>query len=176
MPIIRITQTVTLFGLALLAAPLLTGKSRAQDASPTPPDEPEVIAAYTEAIGVHDAGAVVALYTEDAVVVQAVGNGGTFEGPDAIRAWVSDNLAAIPDLTMATEGVIVEGDRIAWQWVYRGSYTGAYPGLPAGQGQPIELRGASFIELEDGRIARETIYFDNASFTTQVAGAATPAP
>jgi steroid delta-isomerase-like uncharacterized protein len=142
---IRITQTVALFGLALLAAPLLTGKSRAHDATPTAGEEPEVVSAYTEEIGAHDADAVVALYTENAVVTQAVGNGNTFEGPDAIRAWVSDNLAAIPDLTTTTERVIVDGDRIAWQWVYRGTYTGAYPGLPAGQGQPIELRGASFI-------------------------------
>lgn len=174
---LRFKSTVALLGLALLIASMLSGQSRAQDATPTPGEEPEVITAYTEAIGAHDAEAVVALYTEDAVVVQAVGNGGTFEGPDAIRAWISDNLTAIPDLTMTTENVIVDGDRIAWQWVYRGTYTGAYPGLPAGQGQAIELRGASFIVLVDGRIDRETIYFDNASFLAQVSGdAATPAP
>jgi steroid delta-isomerase-like uncharacterized protein len=173
---VRFKPTVALLGLALLVATMFAGQSRAHDATPTPGMEPEVITAYTEAIGAHDADAVVALYTDDAVVVQAIGNGGTFDGPDAIRAWISDNLAAIPDLTMTTERVIVEGDHIAWQWVYRGAYTGAYPGLPAGQGQPIELRGASFIALVDGRIDRETIYFDNASFLAQVSGAATPAP
>jgi len=172
----RIVQTAALLGAALLVAPLIVGKSHARTATPAA-SEPDVIAAYTEAIGAHDADAVVALYTKDAVVEQAVGAGNTFEGPDAIRAWASDNLTAIPDLTMTTERVVVEGNRIAWQWVYRGAYTGAYPGLPAGQGQPIELRGASFIELRDGRIARETIYFDNASFLSQVSGpAATPAP
>ncbi len=158
---VGITQAATLIGLAVLAAPLFAGKASAHDATPTSESEPAVITAYTE----------------DAVVVQAVGNGGTFKGPDAIRAWVSDNLAAIPDLTMTTESVVVEGDRLAWQWVYRGTYTGSYPGLPAGQGQAIELRGASFIELRDGRIASETIYFDNASFLSQVSGsAATPIP
>ncbi len=174
---VGITQAATLIGLAVLAAPLFAGKASAHDATPTSESEPAVITAYTEAIGAHDAAAVVALYTEDAVVVQAVGSGGTFKGPDAIRAWVSDNLAAIPDLTMTTESVVVEGDRLAWQGVYRGTYTGAYRGLPAGQGQAIELRGASFIELRDGRIASETIYCDNASFLSQVSGsAATPIP
>ena len=163
----------------IAAAVGLTRRASAQAqgaATPAASDLPEIVAAYAAAIGSHDAAAVVALYASDAVVTQAVRDGGTFRGPDEIGTWVGDNLAAIPDLIMTTMSAVAQADRIAWEWVYNGTYTGNYPALPAGQGQAIELRGASFLVLRDGLIAGETVYFDNADFLAQTAGAATGTP
>jgi steroid delta-isomerase-like uncharacterized protein len=158
--------------IAFVAAALVAGGVRAvaQDGDPaaTPAAEPAIVVAYAEALNAHEPERVAALYAEDATVEQAVRDGNLFRGRAEIAAWVADNLRGVPDLTVTTESAIVEGDRIAWQWVYRGAYTGQYPGLPAGEGQPIELRGVSLLTLEDGLIARETVYFDNASFLAQV--------
>ena len=162
---------------ALLAAALAAGgagSASAQDATPVTAI-PELIATYEAALDAHDAAAVAALYAEDATVTQAVQNGNTFQGREAIEGWVADNLAGIPDLDVTTESVVSEGDRVAWQWVYRGSYTGQFSGLPAGQGQPIELHGASFFVLRDRQIVQETVYFDNAAFLAQTGTVATPA-
>ncbi len=121
---------------------------------------------------------VAALSAEDAVVEQAVGGGNTFRGRAAIADWIAANLAAIPDLSIETHGVVLDGDRLVWEWRYRGAYTGRYPGPPAGRGQPIELRGASVMELRDGLIARETLYYDNGDFLRQVGAVpdSTPQP
>ncbi len=54
------------------------------------------------------------------MVEQAVSGGNTFRGRAAITGWVTTNLAAIPDLAIETRGVVVNGDRLAWEWVYRG--------------------------------------------------------
>ncbi len=112
------------------------------------------------------------------MVEQAVGGGNTFRGRAAIADWIAANLAAIPDLSIETHGVVLDGDRLVWEWRYRGAYTGRYPGLPAGRGQPIELRGASVMELRDGLIARETLYYDNGDFLRQVGAVpdSTPQP
>ncbi len=171
-------------GAAALAAG--AGRAATQEASPaaSPAAAQDLVAGYAAALNAHDPDRVAALYAEDAVVAQAVRDGNVFEGRQEIRGWVAANLAGIPDLTVTTESVVAEGDRVAWAWVYRGAYAGRYPDLPAGRGQPIELRGVSLLELRDGRIGRETVYFDNYDFLVQVGAlpgtgtpeAGTPAP
>jgi steroid delta-isomerase-like uncharacterized protein len=163
----------------LVAAALLGGAGRAVAQEPGPAASPEavptIVAAYVEALNAHDPDRVAALYAEDAVVEQAVSGGHVFHGRAEIGAWVGDNLAGVPDLVVSTDAVIAAGDRIAWAWVYRGAYTGQYPRLPRGHGQPIELRGVSLFDLRDGRIAHEAVYFDNATFLAEAdAPGATP--
>ncbi len=97
-----------------------------------------------------------------------MGGGNTFRGRDAIGGRIAANLAGIPDLSIETRGGVVDEDRLAWEGVYRGTDSGRYPNLPEGRGQPILLRGASVMELRDGLIARETLYYDNADFLRQV--------
>jgi steroid delta-isomerase-like uncharacterized protein len=157
----------------VIAAPPLTG---AQEATPETGHSPApaLIEDYVTALNAHEPDRVAALYAEDAVVEQAIQSGGTFVGRDEIRGWVADNMQGIPDLVVTTESTISEGEHIAWAWVYRGSYTGQYPGLPAGQGQLVELRGVSLLELRNSEIVRETVYFDNHAFLTQVGAIATP--
>jgi steroid delta-isomerase-like uncharacterized protein len=140
----------------------------------TPDAAPDLIADYDAALNAHDADAVAALFAENAVVEQAVQGGNVFQGRAEIRGWVAANLSGIPDLRVTTESVIAAGDRAAWAWVYQGAYTGQYPGLPAGQGQPVELRGASFFEFRGGQIVRETVYYDNLTFLTETGAMATP--
>lgn len=171
MPMRRSMLVIALLALATLLGG--AGRTRAQDATPQAA-APDLIAAYESALNAHDPEAVAALYTDDATVTQAVQDGSTFSGRDAIEAWIAANFAGIPDLTVTTESVVSEGGRIAWAWVYRGAYSGQFPGLPAGQGQPITLPGASFLALREGKIASETIYFDNRAFLTQVGALGTP--
>jgi len=160
------------FSVAILAAALASADrwALAQEADPaaSPVAEPAIVADYAAALNAHEPAEVASLYAEDAVVEQAVRGGNVFRGRAEIAGWVAANLQGVPDLTVTTESTIAEGDRIAWAWVYRGAYTGRYPGHPAGQGQPIELRGVSLLELRDGLIERETVYFDNESFLAQV--------
>ncbi len=152
------------------------GRARSQESSPAAADPPPIVAAYVEALNAHDPDRVAALYAEDAVVEQAVHDGDVFRGRAEIAGWVADNLGGVPDLTVTTDAVIAEGGRIAWAWVYHGSYTGQYPGLPAGHGQPIDLRGVSIFDLRDGFIARETVFFDNATFLAEADESANATP
>jgi steroid delta-isomerase-like uncharacterized protein len=171
MPMRRSMLVIALLALATLLGG--AGRTVARDATPQTAT-PELIAAYESALNAHDPEAVAALYTDDATVTEAVQDGSTFNGRDAIEAWIAANFAGIPDLTVTTESVVSEGNRIAWAWVYHGSYTGEYSGLPPGQGQQITLPGASFLDLREGKIASETIYFDNRAFLTQVGALGTP--
>jgi len=136
---------------------------------------PEVIERYVAALNAHDSEQAASLYTEDAVVTQAVQTGNTFTGREEIAGWVGDNLAGLPDLEVTVGTVVQDGDRIAWEWTYSGSYTGQFPGAPEGEGQQVVLQGISVMEIsDDGLIARETLYYDNLSFLMQIGVADTP--
>lgn len=128
----------------------------------------ELLDGYVASLNAHDAQATAGYYAEDAVVTQAVHEGNTFTGREEIADWMGDNFAGLPDLVVSVVSVTAEDDQLAWEWVYSGTYTGQFPGAPVGGGQSIELRGVSVMELVDDDIVRETLYYDNLAFLTQI--------
>jgi steroid delta-isomerase-like uncharacterized protein len=132
---------------------------------------PAVLANYVAALNDHNPEGAAAAYTGDAVVTQAVLNGSTFTGREQIAGWVSDNLAGLPDLEVTIGTVVHAGDVLAWEWTYAGTYTGQFPGAANGEGQQVTLTGVSVMELEGDLIARETLYYDNQTFLSQIGAA-----
>jgi steroid delta-isomerase-like uncharacterized protein len=53
------------------------------------------------------------------------------------------------------------------EWVWHGRQTKDFPGLPA-TNKPFEVRGASVVEFRDGKISRDSDYWDLATYTRQV--------
>ncbi len=129
---------------------------------------PEVIETYVAALNAHDPERAARCYTEDAEVRQAVQLGNTFTGREQIADWVRDNLGGLPDLKVTIRHMVEGNGSVAWEWTYTGTYTGQYPGVPEGSGQEVTLEGASVMELRNDEIARETLYFDNLAFLTQI--------
>ncbi len=161
----------------MLAVPLLAlalgPRVVAQEATPAaalPPPLDEVLAAWNA----HDPQRLAALYAEDAVVEVRIASNQVFHGPEQVAAWAAGNFAAVPDLRFEIGRVLVAGDRVALEWVYTGTYTGQLPGLPPGAGQAIRVPGATVFELRDGKIVRETLYYDLYLFLIQTG--AVPAP
>jgi len=132
---------------------------------------PAVLANYVGALNDHNPDGAAAAYTEDAVVAQAVLNGNTFTGREQIAGWVRDNLAGLPDLEVTVGRISRSGDLLIWEWTYSGTYTGQFPGAPKGEGQQVALQGVSVMELSGDLIARETLYYDNQSFLSQIGAA-----
>lgn len=83
--------------------------------------------------------------------------------------FVARNLAAIPDWRFETRSGYATADRIVWEWTFHGTYTGEFPGLPPGEGQPVSVSGVTIFELRDGLIAREVFYDDFFAFLEQLA-------
>ena len=153
---------------ATFAAGGTSGSTQDAGGAATPTVELAAVAAHMAALNAHEPERVAARYAEDAKVEQAVANGNVLRDLKEVGGWVANNLVGVPDLAVSTESTVVEGDRIAWAWVCRGTCTQRYLGLPAGEGQPIALRGVSRQTVRDGLITRETVSLDNASFLAQV--------
>jgi steroid delta-isomerase-like uncharacterized protein len=157
---------------AVIAAAALVAV--AQEAAPaTPAALPPLLTDWGAAMATHDPDRILALYAADAVWEEVPLNL-VLNGSDEIRAHLGRLFAATPDIAYDVTGGFATGDRAAAEWIVSGTLTGDFPGLPPGTGQPFAVRGVSIFELEDGKIARYTEYWDGYSFLVQLG--ALPAP
>ncbi len=94
---------------------------------------------------------------------------GKLEGKDEIRAFYSELFTAVPDLQLTIDRIIDGGGSVAvGQWSYIGTFSGGrFQGLEPTD-RRVELRGVDVMEFEDGRLRRNTIYYDGLGFARQI--------
>jgi steroid delta-isomerase-like uncharacterized protein len=128
---------------------------------------------YVNAWNSHDGRSAAAFMTPDAVYADPP-IGPSIQGRDAIAAWIDSLVPTLSsDFVMETTSFIQSGDRYAAEWIVRGTHDGNSPELPA-TGRQFAIHGVSFGELEDGRIRRNTEYWNMVEFLVQIG--AMPAP
>ncbi len=80
-------------------------------------------------------------------------------GRAAIIARKSLGLAAATDAQINVLNRIVSGNQVTVEWLATGLHTGDLPGLPA-TGRAYTLRGVTVVIREEGKIVRESLYYD----------------
>jgi steroid delta-isomerase-like uncharacterized protein len=88
-------------------------------------------------------------------------------GRAAIMARKSTGMAAIPDLNITITNRVVHGNQVSAEWIATGTHTGDLPGMPA-TGRPFTLRGVTVSVRENGKIVRESIYYDVSDLHRQI--------
>jgi steroid delta-isomerase-like uncharacterized protein len=91
---------------------------------------------------------------------------------DEVVAWFRGFFDAVPDLHMEVEDVVVGGEpgseRVTVRWHITGTFSGKpYMGVEP-TGRPIDLRGMDLIQIEDGRVAGNNVYYDQLAFARQI--------
>lgn len=94
---------------------------------------------------------------------------GMFEGKDAVGAFFSELFTAVPDMQFTINRIVGGDDRIAvGEWSITGTFNGGpFQGLDP-TGRHVDLRGVDVMEFEEGRLRRNTIYYDGLRFARQV--------
>jgi steroid delta-isomerase-like uncharacterized protein len=106
----------------------------------------------------HDADAVLATLNADGTY-EDPSTGGPVSG-QAFKAYMQGLWSAFPDLTFEKQSLgAMAADLIAAQWVMTGTNSGSMMGLPP-TGRRVELRGADFFRMKNGKIQTVTGYFD----------------
>jgi steroid delta-isomerase-like uncharacterized protein len=121
---------------------------------------------YFDAWNRHDADAIVGLFSE-AGTYSDPSTGGPLQGPaigdNAARLW-----ASFPDLRFEIISVDeTSDDVVAAQWMMLGTNDGSMFGLPP-TGKLIELPGADFVTIKDGKIESVVGYFDSGVLPRQI--------
>lgn len=162
--------------LAGLSAGLGFGRPRgsaAQSATPAAASLPPPVARFVAAMDAADPDQLADSYAPNGVL-EEVGFGQTFTGRDAIRADEAGFLAGFRDVTIRVTDAFASGDQDAVEWSFAGTYSGQLPGMPAGQGQRVQFRGASLLQFTADGITAHRQYFD--AYTILVQLGALPAP
>jgi steroid delta-isomerase-like uncharacterized protein len=124
---------------------------------------------YVELYNEGDLGGVMDLYADDAVQVMP---DGTFEGRSVIGERLAKELTAFPDLHHRVVSFVEQEDAFADEWVFVGTHTGPLV-LPDGTelpptGKRVEVRGMELVELRDGKIVVDNLYYDNLAIAAQL--------
>ncbi|NEB13970.1 hypothetical protein G3I32_34950 [Streptomyces coelicoflavus] len=111
-------------------------------------------------------------YTADAVS-HDVPLGSIWEGEAELTKGVHGWVTAIPDTRMEIRSVFADGQRGVCEWTMTGTLREAMDGLPApvlaaGRGKSFTIQGVTVYTFSaDGRILRETLYWDLALVLAQ---------
>jgi steroid delta-isomerase-like uncharacterized protein len=115
-----------------------------------------------------DVERLLALFTED-VHYEDVTFGAVHRSKDALRDFATAVFGSFTDLRFEPRSrfVAADGKWGAIEWVWRGRQTKDLPGLPA-TNTPFEVRGSAVVEFRDGKIARNSDYWDLTTYLKQV--------
>jgi len=126
----------------------------------------EVARACFDALNRRDFDAFDELYGEE--MVEDMVPIGIFRGRAEIGEFFRGLFAASPDYEFVVDRVIADERFAVVQWRGRGTFTGAaFQGIEP-TGRRIETRGTDVMEIEDGRLVRNTVYYDGAAFARQI--------
>jgi steroid delta-isomerase-like uncharacterized protein len=124
---------------------------------------------YVERYNAGDLDAVMDLYADDATQLMP---DGFFEGRDTIRERLAQELNAFSEIAHRVESFVEQGDAFADEWTFVGTHTGPFA-LPDGSqlpptGKRVELRGMEFVQVRDGKIVVDNLYYDNMASAVQL--------
>jgi steroid delta-isomerase-like uncharacterized protein len=93
---------------------------------------------------------------------------GEMRGHDAVRAFFRELFAAFPDFTITVDKIVADDNTAVVQWHAAGAFTGGpFQGVEP-TGRRVEIRGVDVMEIADGLVQHNTIYYDGASFARQI--------
>lgn len=114
-----------------------------------------------------DAERVLALFVDDCVFEDVTFNV-VARGKDELRSFVERAFAAVPDFKYRVTRRFATSERAAIEWAMSGTQQGDLPGIPATGKRFSAVPGATILELQAGKIRRESDYWDAATFMKQV--------
>ena len=108
------------------------------------------------------------LFTDD-VRYEDVPFGVANQGKAALRDFAVAAFGAFPGMSFEIKSRFVTGDGKwgALEWVWRGRQVKDFPGLPA-TNTPFQVRGSTVVEFRDGKISRNSDYWDLTTYMKQV--------
>jgi steroid delta-isomerase-like uncharacterized protein len=129
----------------------------------------ELLDHYVERYNEGDLEAVMDLYAEDAVQLMP---DGIFKGRAAIRDRLAQELKGFTDVHHTVESFVEQGDSFADEWIFRGTHTAPFPlrdgtELPP-TGKRIEIRGMELVQVREGKIVVDNLYYDNVASMIQL--------
>src|SRR5262245_6076793 len=129
----------------------------------------ELLDLYVERYNAGDLDGVMNLYAEDAVQNMP---DGSFEGSDAIRARLAQELDGFTDVEHTVRSFVEQGDSFCDEWTFAGTHAAPFA-LTDGRelaptGKRVEIKGMELVRVRDGKVILNTLYYDNLAVAVQL--------
>ena len=122
----------------------------------------EVARAALERLAAHDLDGTEELWSPE--IVEEFVPVGVFRGPAEVRGYFEGLLAAFPDFEITVRKIVGDEKSAFVEWRAVGTVSGAPFQGNEPTGNRIETRGVDHMEIEDGKIVRNTVYYDGMGF------------
>jgi len=129
----------------------------------------ELLDLYVELYKQGDLDGIMDLYADDAVQWMP---DGIFSGRSSIRERLARELAAFSDLDWGVTSFVEQDDAFADEWFFAGTHTGPLV-MPDGTelpptGKRVEMQGMELVQVRDGKVVVDNLYYDNLSIAAQL--------
>jgi len=121
---------------------------------------------YTAAWNSHDTEKLVSFFTDDCVY-EEVAIGKITRGKEEFKAFINAFFAAFPDTNFELTSNFNSGNWYCAEWIWTATHKGNMAGIPA-TGKRISIRGVSVGELKEGKIKRNSEYYNLMDFIKQI--------
>ena len=95
------------------------------------------------------------------------GLGENMRGPEDFKPFHSAYRRAFPDVRIAVDDIIAEGDIVAARWSGTGTHSGDGLGFPA-TGRQVRLSGMTFARVQNGKLVEGWNIFDQLGMLQQM--------
>ena len=130
-------------------------------------DAEKMMGDYIAAFNAHDVEKILSFVTDDAVY-ECLGLGRVNHGKKELKDFLSSMFTDLPDFKLEVKSGFMAGDQGASEWVMSGTFAhSSIPGVPA-TGKSFSVRGTAITEFKNGKISRNTNYWNLVSFLQQV--------
>ncbi len=108
----------------------------------------------------HDVDKAVSFYTDECVL-EDLGLGVVCHGKKELVALFKRTFFDTPNLRCESKSLFNAGNWVAWEWTMTGTraHNSNNPAIPV-TGKRFSVRGVSIIEVQGGKINRETDYYN----------------
>ncbi|HZH02815.1 MAG TPA: ester cyclase [Myxococcaceae bacterium] len=88
---------------------------------------------------------------------------GPGKGPAAFEKTLVGLRQGFPDIAFKVEDLLAEGDRVTVRWVWQGTHTGPFKGIPPTQ-KRVSNGGMAIYQLRENKIVKAWVYTDQMGF------------
>lgn len=122
----------------------------------------ELVLSYFAALAERDLEAMVAHMSDE--VIEDITPVGILRGTAEVRDFFGNLFAAFPDFAFTVEHSLSNPQTCVVQWRANGTFRGApFQGIEP-TNRRVEIRGCDVLDVDDGKIVRNTAYYDGAAF------------
>lgn len=112
-----------------------------------------------------DTHALASLHADDGVIISPLF--GVIKGLEAIEKSYENIFKIFNDLTLTTEDIVADGDRVAQFFASHATHTSDVFGIPA-TGRKFKVNGVLVFYFKDGKIVKERRMYDFTSMLIQL--------